>query len=184
MNAGIDIKAAFGEATAHEDTRQTHFYGVVQCDPHPRSVSAPGLTADNPVVDVPHGPKSGKSSGSVVTVDAETETARNKAKKARQKASKAAKAAAAPPPAATGVRAKTKVKALGNGGVGDGGAGATGGKGKGKGKLLTHTSDTNLEICYKYNQGKPCAQTPCPRQHVCRKCEGPHPFAECPKKNA
>ena len=57
MNSGMDIRSAFGEATAHEPTRQVHFYGVIQCDTRPRTVTAPGLAASLPVADVPTGPK-------------------------------------------------------------------------------------------------------------------------------
>ena len=69
-----------------------------------------------------------------------------------------------------------------NGGVGDGGQG----KGKGKSKLLTHTTEDKhggvFSICYKWNQGKPCAETPCTHKHVCRICQGDHPMSQCNKK--
>ena len=61
MNSGIDIRDAFAEATAHEPTRQTHFYGVIQCDTRPRSVTAPGLSSAVPAVDLPQGPKGAKA---------------------------------------------------------------------------------------------------------------------------
>ena len=37
-------------------------------------------------------------------------------------------------------------------------------------------------ICFKWSMGKPCASTPCPHKHICRKCGGPHKHVDpaCP----
>ena len=37
-------------------------------------------------------------------------------------------------------------------------------------------------ICFSFNNGKPCKQTPCNMAHVCQMCEGNHPKTspECP----
>ena len=66
---------------------------------------------------------------------------------------------------------------MANGGVGDGG------KGGGKQKLKVKTA-ANQPICFAYNNGQPCKQTPCNFAHVCQLCEGPHPKtdAACPLK--
>ena len=59
MNSGTDIRAAFAEATGHEDTHQTHFFGNVSIEyaMGRKSITAPGLASDKPVVDVPTGSK-------------------------------------------------------------------------------------------------------------------------------
>ena len=76
------------------------------------------------------------------------------------------------------VAKKAKVLAIGNGGVGDG---QPKGQGKGRGKLMDKTPEGE-SICVKWSAGKPCASTPCPHKHVCRKCGGPHKHTDpaCP----
>ena len=68
--------------------------------------------------------------------------------------------------------------ALGNGGVGDGG------KGAGKQKLKMKTTADQKPICFAFNNGQACKQSPCNFAHVCQLCEGPHPKtdAACPLK--
>ena len=91
-------------------------------------------------------------------------------------------------------RAKKKARqtanrtlALQNGGVGDGtdggfprlqngqpppprGPGQRPDKGKGKGRD-THEGKA---ICYNWNRGAPCKQSPCPMAHVCLLCKADH----------
>ena len=67
--------------------------------------------------------------------------------------------------------------AIQNGGVGDGIASSSKGKGKSKGK-----SDDRFEgtpICYNWNRGAPCNQSPCDFAHVCFIChDKSHPKSE------
>ena len=177
MNDGKDIWSAFGEATADEGLKTTHFYGNVSMDltsAKCRAITAPGLASERAVEGVPT--KGANSEGREGSATSKAE--KKKAQKARQKAKKeqekAAKAAAA-----KGQVIK-KPKALLNGGVGDGNP-----KGKGRGKLMDKTPDGD-SICFKWSAGKPCASDPCPHKHVCRKCGGAHKMSDpaCPLNKA
>ena len=177
MNDGVDIEAAFKEATNDLETKQTHFLGNVSLDlasAKCRAITAPGLAVERAVEDVPISKTAGPSTSAPGSSASKAE--KNKAKKAKAKAKKEADRAAAK---GTGKAIKKpKVLAIGNGGVGDGqGKGA----GKGRGKLMDKTPDGE-SICVKWSMGKPCTATPCPHKHICRKCGGPHKHIDptCP----
>ena len=78
---------------------------------------------------------------------------------------------------------KRKVQALQDGGVGDSAQpppaphAAKRAKGTGKGKLKDKTENEE-SICFSWNKGKACTSTPCKHEHVCRICEGNHPYIE------
>ena len=84
-------------------------------------------------------------------------------------------------------------KGGGKGGA-NGGSGNGGNKGGGKGvanhfnqakknaelsRTLKFTTADGRKICFKYNKGH-CAQDQCAFAHVCAKCEGAHPYQNCP----
>ena len=187
MNANWDIRAAFGEATAHERTRRIHFDNVCAQSinaPECRAISAPGLCDYVSVTD----PERSVSTSTRLPAIADgsdglSKTEKNRLAKAKKRANKAkAKSKAAADAARAAPPKRATPLALQNGGVQDGRGKAT------KKQLKQKTTGTvgglaaGLSICYKYGLGKPCNQTPCPHKHICQICEGPHPWKECPSK--
>ena len=191
MNSGVDILTAFGQATADPEVRQTQFtssvgvaIGTAEC----RALSAPGLRE---AYALPVSKTSGgRASAALALGDAppagaltrsQTQKVKKKAKKARAQAEKAANDKAAKRlQGGGGGKVHPPPRALQNGGVGDGGAKGGGKAGKKQRKVKTAGG---LEICFAYNNGKPCAGlADCPRAHVCQICEGQHPMSECPNK--
>jgi hypothetical protein len=144
--------------------------GTAKC----RAITAPGLAVERAIADVPL-PRAG-TAASTSSASTATKADKNRAKKAKAKAKKEAEKAAAK--GAGKVAKKAKVLAIGNGGVGDG---QPKGQGKGRGKLMDKTPEGE-SICFKWSAGKPCASTPCPHKHICRKCGGPHKHTDpaCP----
>lgn len=73
----------------------------------------------------------------------------------------------------------------GGGGGGKGGGAPPGGapKGGGKGHLHTSTPD-GTPICFAYNNGQTCRNTPCNWAHVCQICLGNHPKSQCTRGGA
>ena len=87
---------------------------------------------------------------------------------------------------------RAQLLALQNGGVGDGsdggfprlqnqggtdppGGGKGAGKGAGKGTGKGRDTHNGCAICYNWNRGAPCKQSPCPMAHVCLICKKDHP---------
>ena len=72
--------------------------------------------------------------------------------------------------------------ALMDGSAGDAGAGAKGHKkqkGDGKGKValpkgIKVRTAENKPVCYAYNKGEACVQSPCTMAHVCWFCHAEH----------
>lgn len=44
-----------------------------------------------------------------------------------------------------------------------------------------HQHNTTFNKCYNFNYKGSCDRNPCPYQHVCVKCSGPHPQFRCPQ---
>ena len=187
MNANWDIRAAFGEATAHERTRRINFDNVCAQainTPECKAITAPGLCD---YVSVTEPERSTNTSSKQLALadgsDGLSKTEKNRLSKAKKKAAKAkAKAKATADAARAAPPKRATALALQNGGVQDG-------TGRAKKKQLKQKTSgsvgglaAGLSICYKYGQGKPCNITPCPHKHICQICEGPHPWKECPQK--
>ena len=187
MNSGIDIKAAFGYATADPELRQTQFtasVGVAINTAECRALSAPGLR-EAYALQAPGGGAS-RGGGQVQPPPiADGEMTRSQAQRVKKKAAKARKQAE-DAKAAKLAKAQKPPKALQNGGKGDGTRDK--GKGKGKGpprkKVTEKTEPIGSEICYGYNNNNKCSKgKECSRAHVCQICEGPHPASSCPDHN-
>lgn len=191
MNSGVDIRTAFGQATADSEVRQTQFtasvgvaIGTAEC----RALSAPGLREAH-ALPMPKGAGGGKTTSALALVDAPPAGTTTKsqalkvmknAKKARLQAEKAAADKAAKRQQGGG--GGRVQMALQNGGVVDGGCGGTKGGGKAGKKQRKVKTGGGLGIRFAYNNGKPCSQADCPRAHVCQICEGQHPMSNCPNK--
>ena len=184
MNAGHDFKSALDAARNPEkegrEIRQIHFLSPVAISiatPECRACTAPGFRET-------HGHGS-RGSANTSHSDADSGTGnvnKNLIKKIKQKAKAAAEKEAKQKYAAImnggagdgqSNRAKKRAKqqaqlqnrstlALQNGGVGDGSInlGRDFAKGKGKGKAKSDDRHEGVPICYNYNKGAPCRNTP------------------------
>ena len=187
MNKGMDLKRAFGTATADTKIFQTHFLNHVTIDM--KSKKCTDLTA--PGIAEAHAALAG-SSGQATKRALEDDDGRlSKAqldrikKKAKKEASDAARrqlgltggipgAPRAPGQGQSKGAKKRAALRLTNGQApppaapgaarprailnGGVGDGKGGGKGKGNG------------ACYAWNDSKPCVKDPCPFKHICSKC--------------
>ena len=180
MSEGTDIEAAFDLAMEDKDLKNTAFlcaFTTEKDTPRCKALSAPAFK------DI-HG--AGSASGSKRQLSLENGDVEKPLTKKQKKAAAKRKERDDPPPQPhnenrQGKKAKGNGRqqlALGNGGVGDGG------KGGGKQKLKIKTTADQKPICFAFNNGQACKQSPCNFAHVCQLCEGPHPKtdAACPLK--
>ena len=196
MTNGTDIAKAFDDAMADMSLRQTAFLcnftteiGSARC----RALTAPAfhdihgaatparpqkrlLALEDGSVESPPSKAAKRRARAAAKIKAgggALKKARTQLQQAQAALNKANAATASAPTA-------------GAGGTQSGTGGAprsTGGKGTGKGK--SKTADGKA-ICYAYNNGNACRNTPCPYVHVCQACGGNHPKTapECPKFNS
>ena len=194
MNASHDFKSAL-EAARNPDKegreiRQVHFLSPVAisiASPECRACTAPGIRET-----FGHGFRGSASSGRADEDSGIGQISKKAIKKIKQNAKAAAEKDAKQKYALMngGVgdgqskRAKKGANqqayqqnrntlALQNGGVGDGAINLSRdwAKGKGKGKTKSDDRHEGVPICYNYNRGVPCKNTPCGFAHVCLVCK-------------
>ena len=182
MSEGMDIAAAFDSAMGDKDLKNISFlcpFTTQQNTDRCRALSAPAFKEIHGT-----GAPSGQKRGAA-TENGEIEKPLSKRQKKAAAAKK--KAQVEPPPQRHGQERPPKggrgkgPLAIANGGVGDG-AGA-GGAARQKLKVKTSGPDQK-PICFAWNNGQPCKNTPCTFAHVCQLCEGSHAKSDpsCPMK--
>ena len=196
MNEGMDFQSALTAAQKHEETRTVHFISPVSRDintPECRACSAPGLREAFGLNPTPR--QSAQPAGEQGISKKDLQKLKREVR-AELEADLKRKwnQGALPPPQPHAEQSKrqkrrqqqqaNKQLALQNGGVGDGtgngaagslggggpGAGKGGKKGKGKGKGKGTKTGDGTPICFNYNKGTACRNTPCTMAHVCLKC--------------
>ena len=200
MSSGVDIAKAFDDVMGDMKIRQTAFlcnFAIENGSARCRALTAPafldihGMGAGSP--SKPGGAKRGLlaiADGSVHTPlsKAAKRKARREANGAKGAGGKGAlKKARLNLAEAQAALSRANASTAGAAGASKGGGGAapagTGGaappKGQSKGASKTKAGQM---ICFSFNNGKPCKQTPCNMAHVCQMCEGNHPKTspECP----
>ena len=185
MVEGTDIDSAFEQAMKDEALKHTAFlcnftleHGSQRC----RALSAPGFR-DIHGFTAPEGPRKRALEDGTVSESPLSKSQKRNQARAMSKAKAAQQLALTNGAAAKGL-GKAAKKALTNAhGGAPGGANKT--KGKGKGKLkgkLTEGPNAGLGICFAYNDGTACKESPCPWAHACQICEGNHAKGDCPNK--
>ena len=191
------MQTAYEKALADADTRQLHFTTPVAVDAGTKKctdLSAPGLIERFPSLPIQQGPSSSNARGAKrqLTDAQPPPTASPKAKSQNQKRAEAKKRLKEENARLQAQLKKTNNQQNGggnggrNGGGGGGAAKGAGGKGGGrngggKGGAATggggkpngakaKTSD-GKPICFSWNNGQPCRNSPCTFAHVCWFCE-------------
>ena len=197
MKANVPYTQALSQAMADDDTRTLTFTTIFSMSaqlPECRALSAPGLSeifANLPRHVAPPPPPHQSTKRPLDADAAQAQKSakqqkladKNKAKREKKAAKRAAAALPPPPPQLAILDIQRKPKG--------GKAGAKGGqKGGGAGKAplppgIKRQDGNGKMVCYAYNQGHRCNQTPCNMAHCCWWCLGTdHTGPNCPQKPA
>ena len=176
MNEGLDIAKAFERAMECPQLRLKHFLMPVSAsinDKECRALTAPALQ------EARFGLPRGNAQKRKITDGGEDPMSAAAKKKARRKAAMQALRDANPHGRPGGGKGQGKQGTSAQLALGDR---APPPPRKGAGKNRSKTGETRLKICYAYNNGQACRQTPCHFLHVCQICEGAHPKGECDQR--